>query len=224
MQAVRVHEGNAVPLDRSDVDTDQIIPKQFLKSIKRTGFGDFLFDAWRFNDAGDLGMTPNERDINHAFVLNEPKYQGATILIAGENFGCGSSREHAVWALQEYGFAVVIAPSFADIFYGNCFKNGLLPIVLKEKEIELKVKAEKISEEHLEELQKLVNAINGTQFNIGKIEVQKHELLHQLTIVQQKTQQMQDTLQKEYGTFDVNVSDGTINWPEEKEEEVKDEK
>ncbi len=131
------HTGIVVPMDRVNVDTDQIIPKQFLKSIKRTGFGDFLFDAWRFNDAGDLGMTPNERDINHAFVLNEPKYQGATILIAGENFGCGSSREHAVWALQEYGFAVVIAPSFADIFYGNCFKNALLPIVLKEKEIEL---------------------------------------------------------------------------------------
>ncbi len=137
MQKFGQHAGFAVPLDRVNVDTDQIIPKQFLKSIKRTGFGDFLFDAWRFNDAGDLGMTPNERDINRAFVLNEPKYQGATILIAGENFGCGSSREHAVWALQEYGFAVVIAPSFADIFYGNCFKNGLLPIVLKGKEIEL---------------------------------------------------------------------------------------
>ena len=137
MQKFGQHAGFAVPLDRVNVDTDQIIPKQFLKSIKRTGFGDFLFDAWRFNDAGDLGMTPNERDINRAFVLNEPKYQGATILIAGENFGCGSSREHAVWALQEYGFAVVIAPSFADIFYGNCFKNGLLPVVLKGKEIEL---------------------------------------------------------------------------------------
>ena len=137
MQKFRQHAGYAVPLGRVNVDTDQIIPKQFLKSIKRTGFGDFLFDAWRFNDAGDLGMTPNERDINRAFVLNEPKYQGATILIAGENFGCGSSREHAVWALQEYGFAVVIAPSFADIFYGNCFKNGLLPVVLKGKEIEL---------------------------------------------------------------------------------------
>ncbi len=137
MQKFGQHAGYAVPLGRVNVDTDQIIPKQFLKSIKRTGFGDFLFDAWRFNDAGDLGMTPNERDINRAFVLNEPKYQGATILIAGENFGCGSSREHAVWALQEYGFAVVIAPSFADIFYGNCFKNGLLPVVLKGKEIEL---------------------------------------------------------------------------------------
>ena len=134
MQAFIHHTGTAAPLERVNVDTDQIIPKQFLKSIKRIGFGDYLFDAWRFNDAGDLGMTPNERDINRDFVLNQPEYQGASILIAGENFGCGSSREHAVWALQEYGFAAVIAPSFADIFYGNCFKNGLLPIVL-EKEI-----------------------------------------------------------------------------------------
>ena len=136
MQAFIEHTGAGVPLERVNVDTDQIIPKQFLKSIKRTGFGDYLFDAWRFNDAGDLGMTPNERDINHEFVLNSPDYQGASILLAGENFGCGSSREHAVWALQEYGFAAVIAPSFADIFYGNCFKNGLLPIVLKAKDVE----------------------------------------------------------------------------------------
>ena len=137
MQAFTHHTGTAVPLERVNVDTDQIIPKQFLKSIKRTGFGDYLFDAWRFNDAGDLGMTPNERDINRDFVLNHPEYQGASILLAGENFGCGSSREHAVWALQEYGFAAVIAPSFADIFYGNCFKNGLLPIVLKGNEVDL---------------------------------------------------------------------------------------
>ena len=136
MQAFIHHTGTAAPLERVNVDTDQIIPKQFLKSIKRTGFGDYLFDAWRFNDAGDLGMTPNERDINRDFVLNQPEYQGASILIAGENFGCGSSREHAVWALQEYGFAAVIAPSFADIFYGNCFKNGLLPIVLKADMVE----------------------------------------------------------------------------------------
>lgn len=137
MQSFSAHKGAAAPLERVNVDTDQIIPKQFLKSIKRTGFGDYLFDAWRFNDAGELGMTPNERAINHEFVLNRPQYQGASILLAGENFGCGSSREHAVWALQEYGFAAVIAPSFADIFYGNCFKNGLLPIVLKTEEVEV---------------------------------------------------------------------------------------
>jgi 3-isopropylmalate/(R)-2-methylmalate dehydratase small subunit len=143
MQAFTKHSGFAVPLERVNVDTDQIIPKQFLKSIKRTGFGDYLFDAWRFNDAGELGMTPNERAINHEFVLNEPKYQGASILLAGENFGCGSSREHAVWSLLEYGFSAVIAPSFADIFYGNCFKNGLLPIVLKDEKMDELVVAAK---------------------------------------------------------------------------------
>ena len=136
MRAFTTHQGFAVPLDRVNVDTDQIIPKQFLKSIKRTGFGDYLFDAWRFHDQGDIGMTPNERQINKDFVLNHAKYQGASILLARENFGCGSSREHAVWALLEYGFNVVIAPSFADIFYGNCFKNGLLPIVLEKEKID----------------------------------------------------------------------------------------
>ena len=136
MQAFTAHTGTVAPLDRVNVDTDQIIPKQYLKSIKRTGFGDYLFDGWRFLDEGDIGVTPNERDINHEFVLNKPQFQGASILLARDNFGCGSSREHAVWALQEFGFRAVIAPSFADIFYGNCFKNGLLPIVLKEENIE----------------------------------------------------------------------------------------
>ncbi|MEM7080728.1 MAG: 3-isopropylmalate dehydratase small subunit [Pseudomonadota bacterium] len=135
MQAFSEHTGQAVPLDRVNVDTDQIIPKQFLKSIKRTGFGDYLFDAWRFNDPGDIGVTPNERQINTEFVLNQPHYQGASVLLARDNFGCGSSREHAVWALLEFGLRVVIAPSFADIFYSNCFKNGLLPIVLEEEVI-----------------------------------------------------------------------------------------
>ena len=129
---VTVVSGLVAPLNRANVDTDQIIPKQFLKSIHRTGFGDHLFDAWRFLDEGDLGMTPNERRINHDFVLNQPRYQGAQILLARENFGCGSSREHAVWSLMEFGFRCVIAPSFADIFFSNCFKNGLLPVVLNE--------------------------------------------------------------------------------------------
>lgn len=136
MQAFTTHKGTVAPLDRVNVDTDQIIPKQYLKSIKRTGFGGYLFDGWRFQDEGDIGMTPNERVINHDFVLNKPEYQDTSVLLARDNFGCGSSREHAVWALQEFGFRVVIAPSFADIFYGNCFKNGLLPIVLKEEYIE----------------------------------------------------------------------------------------
>ena len=136
MKAVSVVSGRVAPLDRANVDTDQIIPKQFLKSIRRTGFGDYLFDGWRFLDEGDIGMTPNERRINHQFVLNEPRYQGAQILLARDNFGCGSSREHAVWALMEYGFGCVIAPSFADIFFSNCFKNGLLPVVLDEEKVE----------------------------------------------------------------------------------------
>jgi 3-isopropylmalate/(R)-2-methylmalate dehydratase small subunit len=128
--------GTVVPLDRANVDTDQIIPKQFLKSIRRVGFGDNLFDAWRFLDEGAMGQTPNERQINRTFVLNQSRYQGASILIARANFGCGSSREHAVWALEEYGIRCVLATSFADIFFNNCFKNGVLPIVLDEESID----------------------------------------------------------------------------------------
>ena len=136
MRAFTVEEGVVVPLDRVNVDTDQIIPKQFLKSIHRTGFGDNLFDGWRYLDEGDMGKTANERRINHDFVLNDSRYQGARFLLARENFGCGSSREHAVWALLEYGFRAVIAPSFADIFLSNCYKNGLLPIVLEENRVD----------------------------------------------------------------------------------------
>jgi 3-isopropylmalate/(R)-2-methylmalate dehydratase small subunit len=136
MTPFTVLTGLVAPLDRANVDTDQIIPKQYLKSIRRTGFGDYLFDGWRFEDEGDIGVTPNERRINREFVLNQPRYQGAQILLAGRNFGCGSSREHAVWALMEYGFRCVIAPSFADIFFSNCFKNGMLPIVLEQDVID----------------------------------------------------------------------------------------
>ncbi len=122
--------GLVAPLDRANVDTDAIIPKQFLKSIKRSGFGPNLFDEWRYLDVGEPGQDCRGRPLNPEFVLNQPRYQGAQILLARENFGCGSSREHAPWALQDYGFRAIIAPSFADIFYNNCFKNGLLPIVL----------------------------------------------------------------------------------------------
>jgi 3-isopropylmalate/(R)-2-methylmalate dehydratase small subunit len=122
--------GLAVPLDRANVDTDAIIPKQFLKSIKRSGFGQNLFDEWRYLDRGEPGMDVSQRKINPDFILNQLRYQGAQILITRDNFGCGSSREHAPWALQDYGFQVIIAPSFADIFFNNCFKIGLLPIVL----------------------------------------------------------------------------------------------
>ncbi|HNJ37372.1 MAG TPA: 3-isopropylmalate dehydratase small subunit [Nitrosomonas sp.] len=129
-------DGLAVPLDRSNVDTDAIIPKQFLKSIKRSGFGQNLFDEWRFLDTGEPGKENLHRKLNPDFVLNFPRYQGARILVTRDNFGCGSSREHAPWSLQDYGFEVIIAPSFADIFFNNCFKIGLLPIVLDSKVVE----------------------------------------------------------------------------------------
>ena len=122
--------GIVAPMDRSNVDTDAIIPKQFLKSIKRSGFGPNLFDEWRYLDHGEPGMDNSARPLNPDFVLNQERYQGASVLIARENFGCGSSREHAPWALLDYGFRVIIAPSFADIFFNNCFKNGILPIVM----------------------------------------------------------------------------------------------
>jgi 3-isopropylmalate/(R)-2-methylmalate dehydratase small subunit len=130
MEKFTVFNGVVCPLDRSNVDTDAIIPKQFLKSIKRTGFGPNLFDEWRYLDHGEPGMDNSKRPLNPDFVLNDPRYAGAQILLARENFGCGSSREHAPWALEDYGFKVIIAPSFADIFFNNSFKNGLLPIVL----------------------------------------------------------------------------------------------
>jgi 3-isopropylmalate/(R)-2-methylmalate dehydratase small subunit len=136
MEPFRILTGLVAPLDRANVDTDAIIPKQFLKSIKRSGFGPNLFDAWRYLDRGEPGIDNAARAKNPDFVLNDPRYQGATILLARRNFGCGSSREHAPWALADYGFRALIAPSYADIFYNNCFKNGLLPIVLPEAQVE----------------------------------------------------------------------------------------
>jgi 3-isopropylmalate/(R)-2-methylmalate dehydratase small subunit len=131
MDKFTVLDGIVAPLDRSNVDTDAIIPKQFLKSIHRTGFGPNLFDAWRYLDQGEPGQDCTLRPLNPDFVLNQARYNGASILLARENFGCGSSREHAPWALLDYGFKVIIAPSFADIFFNNCFKNGMLPVVLE---------------------------------------------------------------------------------------------
>jgi 3-isopropylmalate/(R)-2-methylmalate dehydratase small subunit len=128
--------GTVAPLDRANVDTDAIIPKQYLKSIRRTGFGPFLFDDWRYLTPGDLSVDPATRRPNPDFVLNRPQHRGATVLLARENFGCGSSREHAVWALADHGFRCVLAPSFADIFYSNCFKNGFLPVVLAPERID----------------------------------------------------------------------------------------
>jgi 3-isopropylmalate/(R)-2-methylmalate dehydratase small subunit len=130
MRKFTVLDGLVAPLDRANVDTDAIIPKQFLKSIKRSGFGPNLFDEWRYLDHGEPGKSNHDRPLNPDFVLNQPRYQGASVLLARENFGCGSSREHAPWALEDAGFRAIIAPSFADIFFNNCFKNGILPIVL----------------------------------------------------------------------------------------------
>ncbi|SOZ98211.1 3-isopropylmalate isomerase, subunit with LeuC [Cupriavidus taiwanensis] len=152
MEKFTVHNGLVAPLDRENVDTDAIIPKQFLKSIKRTGFGPNLFDEWRYKDVGEPGMDNSKRPLNPDFVLNQPRYQGASILLARRNFGCGSSREHAPWALTQYGFRAVIAPSFADIFFNNCYKNGLLPVVL--------------SEQQVDHLFNETNAFNGYQLTI----------------------------------------------------------
>ena len=145
MKAFTRHKGLVAPLDRANVDTDMIIPKQFLKSIKRTGFGPNLFDELRYLDQGEPGQDCLNRPINTDFPLNKARYKGASILLARKNFGCGSSREHAPWALEDYGFNVIVAPSYADIFYNNCFKNGILPVILEEYEIEdLFIEVEKI--------------------------------------------------------------------------------
>ncbi len=135
MTPFRIHTGLVAPMDRENVDTDAIIPKQFLKSIKKSGFGPNLFDEWRYLDRGEPGQDPASRRPNPDFVLNQPRYKGASVLLARKNFGCGSSREHAPWALDQFGFRALIAPSYADIFFNNCFKNGLLPIVLPEHEV-----------------------------------------------------------------------------------------
>ena len=136
MEKFNTHSGIVIPLDRANVDTDAIIPNQFLKSIKKTGFGKNLFDEWRYLDHGEPDQDISSRKINPEFVLNKKEYQGGSVLLAKENFGCGSSREHAPWAIIDYGIKVIIAPSFADIFYGNCFKNGILPITLDSKIID----------------------------------------------------------------------------------------
>ena len=145
MKAFTRHKGLVAPLDRANVDTDMIIPKQFLKSIKRTGFGPNLFDELRYLDQGEPGQDCLNRPINLDFPLNKARYKGASVLLTRKNFGCGSSREHAPWALEDYGFNVIVAPSYADIFYNNCFKNGILPVILEEYEIEdLFIEVEKI--------------------------------------------------------------------------------
>ena len=183
MKAFTTHTGLVAPLDRANVDTDQIIPKQFLKSIKRTGFGANLFDEWRYLDEGYPGQDNASRPLNPDFVLNQPRYQGTSVLLARENFGCGSSREHAPWALDEYGFRAVLAPSFADIFFNNSFKNGLLPIVLNEKDIDelfQQAEAEEGYQLTVDLQAQTVTRPDGKQYSFEIDEFRKHCLLNGL--------------------------------------------
>ncbi|MEX0959860.1 MAG: 3-isopropylmalate dehydratase small subunit [Burkholderiales bacterium] len=176
-------EGLVAPLDRANVDTDAIIPKQFLKSIKRTGFGVNLFDAWRYLDHGEPGMDNTKRQPNPDFVLNQPRYRDAQILLARKNFGCGSSREHAPWALMDYGFRAVIAPSFADIFFNNCFKNGLLAVVLPESAVDrlfVDVNANEGYRLTIDLEQQKVTTPGGESFGFEIDAFRKHSLLNGL--------------------------------------------
>lgn len=183
MQAFTQLNGLVVPLDRSNVDTDAIIPKQFLKSIKRSGFGPNAFDEWRYLDHGEPGMDNSKRKINPDFVLNKPRYQGASVLLARENFGCGSSREHAPWALEDYGFRVIIAPSFADIFFNNCFKNGMLPIVLAAGDVDALFKETEAAEGYKLNIDLAAQTVTTPSGKAYKFEVdafRKHCLLNGL--------------------------------------------
>ncbi|NLU13090.1 MAG: 3-isopropylmalate dehydratase small subunit [Gammaproteobacteria bacterium] len=183
MKAFTQHQGLVAPLDRANVDTDQIIPKQFLKSIKRTGFGPNLFDEWRYLDEGQPDQDNSQRPINTDFVLNQPRYQGASVLLAQENFGCGSSREHAPWALEEYGFRAIIAPSFADIFYNNSFKNGLLPIILSAAEVNelfAQVQATEGYQLTIDLAAQTVTRPDGVQYSFEVDAFRKHCLLNGL--------------------------------------------
>ena len=183
MQAFTQLNGLVVPLDRANVDTDAIIPKQFLKSIKRSGFGPNAFDEWRYLDHGEPGMDNSKRKINPDFVLNKPRYQGASVLLARENFGCGSSREHAPWALEDYGFRAIIAPSFADIFFNNCFKNGMLPIVLAASDVDALFKETEAAEGYKLNIDLAAQTISTPSGKIYKFEVdafRKHCLLNGL--------------------------------------------
>ena len=183
MQKFTLLDGLVAPLDRANVDTDAIIPKQFLKSIKRSGFGPNLFDEWRYLDHGELGRDNTRRQLNPDFVLNQPRYQGAQILLARENFGCGSSREHAPWALGDYGFRAIIAPSFADIFFNNCFKNGLLPIRLDADKVDALFKAVEATPGYRLKVdleQQSITAPDGTVYRFEVEVFRKHCLLNGL--------------------------------------------
>ena len=183
MQAFTQLNGVVAPLDRANVDTDAIIPKQFLKSIKRSGFGPNAFDEWRYLDHGEPGMDNSKRQINPDFVLNQPRYQGASILLTRENFGCGSSREHAPWALLDYGFRAIIAPSYADIFFNNCFKNGILPIILSADVVDSLFQAVKADEGYkltVDLATQTVNTPDGKSYAFEVDAFRKHCLLNGL--------------------------------------------
>ena len=180
MKAFTQHRGLVGPMDRANVDTDMIIPKQFLKSIKRSGFGPNLFDELRYLDHGEPGQDCTDRPLNPDFALNKPRYRGASILLARKNFGCGSSREHAPWALEDYGFNVVIAPSYADIFYNNCFKNGVLPVILTEDEVDilfLELEATEGYELYVNLASQTVTSDSGQVFNFSLDQFRKQCLL-----------------------------------------------
>ena len=183
MKAFTQHRGLVGPMDRANIDTDMIIPKQFLKSVKRSGFGPNLFDELRYLDHGEPGQDCTDRPLNPDFTLNEPRYRGASILLARKNFGCGSSREHAPWALEDYGFNVVIAPSYADIFYNNCFKNGVLPVILSEAEVDilfLELEGAEGYELDVNLVNQTVTSDSGEIFSFALDQFRKQCLLHGL--------------------------------------------
>jgi 3-isopropylmalate/(R)-2-methylmalate dehydratase small subunit len=202
MRKFSLLDGLVVPLDRANVDTDAIIPKQFLKSIKRSGFGPNAFDEWRYLDHGEPGMDNSKRPLNKDFVLNQARYQGAQILLARENFGCGSSREHAPWALEDYGFVVVIAPSFADIFFNNCFKNGLLPIRLDAAIVDALFKAVEANSGYKLKVDLERQTITAPDGKVYKFEVdafRKHCLLNGLDDIGLTLQHVEDIKSYEAG-------------------------
>lgn len=194
MEKYTKNSGIVIPLDRANVDTDAIIPKQFLKSVKKTGFGKNLFDEWRFLDHGEPDQAESSRQINPDFVLNQSCYKDATILLARENFGCGSSREHAPWAILDYGIRTILAPSFADIFYGNCFKNGILPILISDELTKIffdKSQNKKVLRLEIDlENQKIIDGINEYHFEID--EFKKHCLLEGLDDIGMTLQNAKD--------------------------------
>jgi len=195
----------AIPLDRSNIDTDAIIPKQFLKSIKRSGFGPNLFDEWRYLDHGEPGMDNSARPLNYDFVLNKPEYSNANILLVRENFGCGSSREHAPWALLDFGIKAILAVSFADIFYNNCFKNGILPITLSNNEIDelFKVSSNQKLEIEVDLPKQRINFLNDKFFEFEIDEFKKNSLINGLDEIGLTLERTQEIKNFEQGYYDI---------------------